>query len=594
MKIARIEMSDFRGVKKGDVPFTVDLTDVGKNLLLYGENGSGKSTIALALDRVVRARTHDFKTDANRFRRPDSEQEVFVTVTLSDGKQYTYGNTTNKADPLVVRSLMDAQLRCGFLGYKVLLRTSFYSGLVQHSLFQLLVTEVLADHRLIIDGSSQAISTAWRSIVRAKPRRHREYNVPEYHRKIDEFNKALSAAIAEIETTARTFLAYFTRQKVQLRLEYNGAKYNEDDRKLVEGTIVPHVEFGSDSHTDFSEWLNEARLSCLALCLHLASVKKRDIAPAGNLDPLRILCLDDVLIGLDMSNRRHVLQILTEHFSDFQVFLTTYDRHWFEIAKKEVGDNWLRAELYEGEDDAGDFKPILITPSLSDYGQAKAYFEKKDYAACANYLRKVCEAELKRFVPEHFLRGEQGRTLGALYNCFLSYMEKHNCDPAPYNELRLYMAIILNPFSHADINTPVYRGELMDLFAVVERLRLLQNIVIADADTLCTTTNKDAAGTEWSYTVRLKEPLRYVVMANTERFLKCEAKPHEWRKDGALQDLSKEADKPLKRLHERYVHACKPVTPSLYDDFKLLDGQSLADLVKQHTLAPARNIEGKA
>ncbi len=213
MKITKIEMSDFRGIKGPD-PFPIDLGATGKNLLLYGENGSGTSTIILALDRVLRNRAHNFKVDANRFRRPDSEAGVLVKVTLGDGKHYTYGNAANTPTPEVVRTLMDAQLRCGFLGYKVLLRTSFYSGLAQHTLFDLLVTEILADHRIIIDGSSQSINAYWKFInTKAKPLRRREHNVIEYKRQIDEFNKAFSAAINEIETTARQFLAYFAPRR---------------------------------------------------------------------------------------------------------------------------------------------------------------------------------------------------------------------------------------------------------------------------------------------------------------------------------------------------------------------------------------------
>jgi hypothetical protein len=593
MKISRIEMSDFRGFRKGEKPFLVDLGDEGNNLLLYGENGSGKSSIALALDRVVRARTHDFKIDANRFRRPESEQEGFVTVTLSDGKQYTYGNTTIEPEETVLRSLDDAQLRCGFLGYKVLLRTSFYSGLSQHSLFELLVSEVLADHRLIIDGSSQAIIKAWRNIENAKPQRRRAYNVPEYHRRIDEFNKALSAALAEIETTARLFLAYFTQQKVQLRLEYQGAKYDEDNSNLLDGTIIPHVEFGPDSHTDFSDWLNEARLSCLALCLHLASVKKRDIAPYGNLDPLRVLCLDDVLIGLDMSNRRHVLQILTKHFGDFQIILTTYDRHWFEIAKKELGKNWLRAEIYEGEDDVGGFKPILITPSLSDYEHAKVYLDKKDYAASANYLRKVCEAEICRVLPEWCRRNmtESGElyyvnNLQDLHSRLMDYLKRNGIDPQPYSALDGIKAAILNPFSHADMSSPLYRGELLDAFEFIKRLGSIQRTLIVDKEVELTATKTDAEGSAWGYTVQLKEPLYILSVDGATQFTRCEARPRTLLKNREIQIL-KETDRNLKHLYERYCHFCKVSVATPYDDFNLPDGQSITDTQK-------RIIEGTA
>ena len=78
---------------------------------------------------------------------------------------------------------------------------------------------------------------------------------------------------------------------------------------------------------------NEARLSALALALYLASVLLSNPAQAA-LCQTHSSCwlLDDVLIGLDLSNRLPLLEILEKHFGDFQVILSTYDRVWFELA----------------------------------------------------------------------------------------------------------------------------------------------------------------------------------------------------------------------------------------------------------------------
>jgi energy-coupling factor transporter ATP-binding protein EcfA2 len=584
MRINKIEMCDFRGIKGPDV-FPVELDAAGKNLLLYGENGSGKSTIMLALDRVIRNRTHDTKIDANRFRRPDSETKAFVKVTLSDGMHYTYGYATVTPAPEVVRTLSDAQLRCGFLGYKILLKTSFYSGLAQHTLFRLAVDELLADHRILIDGSPQPLKSVWQMIERSKPRRRRENNVPAYRAKIRAFNDALSATINDIETDVRTFLTYFDSQRIQMRLQYTKAEYT-DTGKLLDGSITPHVDFGGESHTDFSEWLNEARLSCLALCMHLASVKKRNVAPTAGFDPLRILCLDDVLIGLDMGNRRHVLKVLKEHYTDFQIFLTTYDRHWFEVAKKELGDDWLKAELYESEDNQGHFRPLLITPSLSDYEHARFYFELKDYAACANYLRKVCEAEICRILPAWRRRNatDSGElfyvnNLQDLHSRLLQFLQQNGINPAPYKILDVIKATILNPFSHANMDSPIYRGELLETFDFINSLRKFMTTVIVKAEVELTVKKKSNDGNDWVYTVQLKEPLHILGVEGTLKFTHCEARPRSLFKDGVIHTLE-EKDERLDTLYAHFCHFCNVPSGSLFDDFKLTDGKSLTDTAK--------------
>jgi hypothetical protein len=62
-----------------------------------------------------------------------------------------------------------------------------------------------------------------------------------------------------------------------------------------------------------------------------------------------LLVLDDVLIGLDMANRLPALRLIEEEFANkgWQVFLMTFDRAWYEIAKQRLPDNkWARFELY--------------------------------------------------------------------------------------------------------------------------------------------------------------------------------------------------------------------------------------------------------
>jgi hypothetical protein len=93
------------------------------------------------------------------------------------------------------------------------------------------------------------------------------------------------------------------------------------------------VEFNGISILRHETLLNEARLSALALALYLASVLLSNPAPGGAVpDPLKLLVLDDLLIGLDLSNRLPLLEILEKHFGAFQDILSTYDRVWFELA----------------------------------------------------------------------------------------------------------------------------------------------------------------------------------------------------------------------------------------------------------------------
>jgi hypothetical protein len=77
---------------------------------------------------------------------------------------------------------------------------------------------------------------------------------------------------------------------------------------------------------EFDAWID--RFSCkqlrplgeAALCVFLAAVKLADADPE-NPEPLRLLVLDDVLIGLDLNNRLPLLQLLRDEFPRHQIIL---------------------------------------------------------------------------------------------------------------------------------------------------------------------------------------------------------------------------------------------------------------------------------
>ena len=56
---------------------------------------------------------------------------------------------------------------------------------------------------------------------------------------------------------------------------------------------------------------NEARLTALAICIFFAALKDSQTATG-----LRLLVLDDILIGLDMENREKVIDLIRENFQE--------------------------------------------------------------------------------------------------------------------------------------------------------------------------------------------------------------------------------------------------------------------------------------
>jgi len=217
---------------------------------------------------------------------------------------------------------------------------------------------------------------------------------------INQFNQAFKAILPDIERKATELLDHFAGHHLKLQLEFDDLVYNKQERRIENQTLRLRVEFNGISIPRHETLLNEARLSALALALYLASVLLSNPAPGGAVpDPLKLLVLDDVLIGLDLSNRLPLLEILEKHFADFQVILSTYDRVWFELAHLQTlsSGRWSYAELFSNWlGDPGYEVPVLKI-GQKYIQQAKVHQAEHDYRAAAVYARAAFETRLKNF-----------------------------------------------------------------------------------------------------------------------------------------------------------------------------------------------------
>ena len=150
-------------------------------------------------------------------------------------------------------------------------------------------------------------------------------------RRIESFNIELANRLAELQPKASEILDKFGHN-VDIKFDFPGVKYNDKTKKLDNQQILLTVDLSGRNIPRHHLFLNEARLSAIAIAIYFSSIL---IQPESR---LKVLALDDVLIGLDMSNRLPVLDILEEYFPEHQIFLTTYDKAWYEIAKQRLSD----------------------------------------------------------------------------------------------------------------------------------------------------------------------------------------------------------------------------------------------------------------
>ena len=334
MRINKIEIKNFRAFYGA---YQIDLHKAGKNLLVYGENGSGKTSLYQALKRFLESSEggHQFKPHQNIFNSDDGYIKLHLRAD-AQSKQDTYEWSENVKDETNNQLLIDASRTKGFLDYKDLLETHYLhreNNVV--NVFDLLVKTLLAN--TVSRQTDRSLTEDWESIQHPSE----ETQIEDIERQIANFNDELTRRLTELQTKSSEILQKFG-YNVALDLDFQGITYNSDNKTLDNQEILLKTTFFDKDIPEHHRFLNEAKLSAIAIAIYFSSIL---LQPESE---LKILALDDVLIGLDMSNRLPVLNILDEYFSDYQIFLTTYDKAWYEIVKQRTahGGKWKAVEFY--------------------------------------------------------------------------------------------------------------------------------------------------------------------------------------------------------------------------------------------------------
>ena len=465
MRITEIEIKNFKAFYG---TYRIGLRKTGKNLLVYGENGSGKSSLYFALKLFLESGddpSHRFENDQNIF----ITDAGYIKLGLradERSKQGTYEwseSVRETEDELII----EASKTKGFLDYKSLLETHYLhreSNTV--NVFNLLVETLLAN---TVNTEGRSLTEDWDRIQPPFPRRNAINKIADLEELIENFNNELANRLAELQPKVSEILGKF-EHNVAINFDFPGVKYNRETKKLDNQQILLTVDLFNTNIPEHHRFLNEARLSAIAIAIYLSSIL---IQPESD---LKILALDDVLIGLDMSNRLPVLGILEEYFSDYQIFLTTYDKAWYEIAKQRTSDaEWEYAEFYSKKTDKCE---ILVYVQDKPYlDKANAYFDDNDYKACVIYLRTAFEISIKRFCDKKNLQVRYSENPKSLTSDdFWTPIKAGTLrDGTPFleqsliNEIELYRSIILNPLSHSRTVT-VVKKEISDAIEAVAKL----------------------------------------------------------------------------------------------------------------------------
>ncbi len=457
----------------------------GENLLLYGENGSGKTSLYKSLYDFIQSFYTQVDYTPNRYKAVGDAGEVLLSIgdydpntkQFSNMVDYCFGDGIDNTNVQNTGFMKALALSKGFLNYRDLLKVYLYEE-KNPNLFDFFVEHLLGNHIPLAQGLQNTLVEEWKElnhdITNVYHRQERRHHRGLY--RLSAFEVVLCDVLDNLFAEVNKYLErYFTDFGLKIDYDLKPMSFSYGDRKgewNVMHDLRLKISLDNSNIAGYTEGLNEARLSAIAICMYLAALK----ANPGS--ELKLMFLDDIFIGVDSSNRTPILRILNQEFQDFQIIVATYDRSWYCLAEAFLRninpDAWKFVSLFtRPKYDHGlrFIEPVIVTGD-SLLSRAMQYLHggrEIDLPAAANYFRKALEELLsEKHLPKQIFLGEDfslipGYKLKNHIAAVTELFAKVGLDLNHIHLISSYLHPLIHPLSHYDDEAPIYRSELFDI-----------------------------------------------------------------------------------------------------------------------------------
>lgn len=571
--ISKIEIEGFKAFPK---LFSLELGE--HNLLMYGENGSGKSSIYYALHALLQSVFKDDK-GAKYFKVVEDSSTGTGSIVNSENLINIHRINEVKSggfQPFVKITLDNGNVwildRSGLQSengtdYSEIKRMNKYAVFINHSyisrfhsarnsedidLWSVFYKDILSCY--LPAGKDYFLAAKYDEIYQQSESSPSLSNKT-YLNSIDVFNNDLSILIND--ANKRISLIYNKNFKdyddndleITLCFYSDNASENSNhypyylfygnkrfskavEKKLYAPKIGIQIKEKGQEIYKPQTYFNEAKLTAIALSVRFACLPQ-------TVEDGAFMALDDMLISLDMSNRMKVIYyLLNDAIKDYKLYVFTHDRLFYHTFKRIIETQydckkWLFGGLYlnDWEDPtAPDFNP----EAKNKIDEIHEAYSRHDYFRCGTLLRQLCEKCLKELLPDSLRTKPDAKTgqsieknLDEQILSLEDFCKHESIDFSPFKNLKSYKDLFLNSTAHNDITSPFYRNEIKVCMKALEELNKINRSKAIECNKDLSFQVTDIEGKSHIIGLRLREKLLLLEYDSVKRvsyYSKCEVR----------------------------------------------------------------------
>lgn len=523
MRLHELHINNFKFFPKQN-PKSPLLKIDGKNILVYGENGSGKSTIYWSIYTLLESAFKPKNIDISKYFEKGGEHGLINIHALKkhnahikavlketgqpDVSYYLDGETATIESVRANSAIRESGMASDFINYRVLFRLHNLKHSKENNLFGWFEDEIFPYLLVASISNTKSVGDVLK-VLKLGPAKVKDFDEIEemvfpnpamqhhaqeavrkdfrkyqkYVSEIKKWNTKLKAYLSGITTRANQILTNDFQKKFEIKLDYTSSKINvtADDLGWEDPIIELKIPVYNGKRNAIKRphtFLNEAKWTSIGLSIRLAIIEDWTNRPVTA--QLKALVIDDMLLSLDMSNRDIVLNILLDRYvNDYQLIMLTHDRYFFELCKNKIQrkgqvNSWMTLEMFEDFDPiANKGKPFIIQDN-GKVDKAWILFRSKDFASAANMVRQATEKLCNHYLTNQEMLGGDFRPMkldGLIMKLILKGTTA-GLTIATLQDLKDYKDRIMNPSSHYDIEQPLFRNELENAIKTLDKLKV--------------------------------------------------------------------------------------------------------------------------